>query len=80
MKAELFQLMFYPAETQHFPWNLMLGHTQFYGHCTLNAVLCPLTFDEARKLKGETVTQASSDAWLKARENRLTASCFHRTD
>ena len=42
--------------------------------------VCPLTFDEARKLEGETIKQASSDAWFKARENRLTASCFHRID
>lgn len=42
--------------------------------------VCPLTFDEARKLEGETIKQASSDAWFKARENRLTTSCFHRID
>ena len=42
--------------------------------------LFPLTFDEARKLERETVKQAESDGWFKARENRLTASNFHRIE
>lgn len=67
MKTELFQLMFYPADTHHFHWNLMLGPISLpplYMDCNY---VCPLTFDEARKLEGETIKQASSDAWFKAR-------------
>lgn len=79
MKTELFQLMFYPADTHHFHWNLMPGPIQFYRHCTLTAIMYARSL-LMRQESWKPIKQASSDAWFKARENRLTTSCFHRID
>ncbi|KAK7489166.1 hypothetical protein BaRGS_00019544 [Batillaria attramentaria] len=40
--------------------------------------VCPITLDQARKLERDTVKQADSGDWFKARENRITASNFHK--
>ena len=66
MKAELFQLMFYPADKQIFPLKLDAGSYPVLPPLYIDYnYVCPFTFDEARKLEGETIKQASSDAWCK---------------